>query len=147
MRDFGDRSSYMSGSSPAPNRKRLGGYLVEAGLLTPAQVDVALNDQKLTGMRFGEILAARGWVKQQTIEYLMNKVVLPEQQAAKPDQAKKATLRQDRTLHQINPLDSGASLPRSGPVSALNKQAGRQDIPISKSLPSINPSDDVSWVG
>jgi hypothetical protein len=45
------------------SKKRLGGYLVEAGLLTPAQIDVALNDQKLTGMRFGEILAARGWVK------------------------------------------------------------------------------------
>ncbi len=53
MRDFGDRSSSVSGSSSASNRKRLGGYLVEAGLLTPAQVDVALNDQKLTGMRFG----------------------------------------------------------------------------------------------
>ncbi len=77
----------------------------------------------------------------------MKKVVLPEQQAAKLDQAKKATLRQDRTVHQINPLDSGAALPRSGAASDVNKQAGRKDIPISKPLPSVNPSDDVSWVG
>ncbi|MDX2228972.1 MAG: hypothetical protein NW220_05015 [Leptolyngbyaceae cyanobacterium bins.349] len=65
----------------SPRNKRLGGYLVDAGLLTPAQVDMALNDQKSTGMRLGEILAARGWVKQQTIEYLMQKVILPEQAA------------------------------------------------------------------
>jgi len=69
-------------SKPAPSRpKRIGGYLVEAGLLTPSQVAVALNDQKQTGMRFGEILAARGWVKQETIEYFMQQVILPEQQA------------------------------------------------------------------
>ncbi|MBM0743222.1 hypothetical protein JOY44_16660 [Phormidium sp. CLA17] len=61
--------------------KRIGGYLVEAGLLTPAQVNVALDDQKVNGLRFGEILAARGWVKQQTIEYLMEKVILPEQES------------------------------------------------------------------
>ena len=60
MHNSNDRSS---SSLNAQQRKRLGGYLVEAGLLTPAQIDVALNDQKLTGMRFGEILAARGWVK------------------------------------------------------------------------------------
>ncbi|MEX0271901.1 hypothetical protein AB3R30_22515 [Leptolyngbyaceae cyanobacterium UHCC 1019] len=61
--------------------KRIGGYLVDAGLLTPAQVNVVLDDQKVNGLRFGEILAARGWVKQQTIEYLMEKVILPEQES------------------------------------------------------------------
>ncbi len=61
--------------------KRIGGYLVDAGLLTPAQVTVVLDDQKVNGLRFGEILAARGWVKQQTIEYLMEKVILPEQES------------------------------------------------------------------
>lgn len=60
--------------------KRLGSYLVEAELLTPDQVDLALADQKLTGMRFGEIIAHRGWVKQGTIEFLMQKVILPERQ-------------------------------------------------------------------
>lgn len=70
-----------------PRGKRLGGYLVEAGLLTPAQIDVALNDQKSSGKRFGEVLAARGWVKQQTIEYLMQKVILPEQEALQQNPA------------------------------------------------------------
>lgn len=61
--------------------KPLGVYLVEAGLVTPAQVDVALDEQKVTGRRLGEIMVAKGWVKPQTIEYLLDKVVSPERQA------------------------------------------------------------------
>lgn len=81
MHDYqGDRPSNQDVSSP--RTKRIGGYLVEAGLLTPAQVDVVLNDQKKSGLRFGEILAARGWVKQETVEYFMEKVVLPERSVA-----------------------------------------------------------------
>lgn len=67
--------------------KPLGSYLVEAGLLTPAQIEVALIDQAFTQMRFGEILAARGWVKQQTIDYLVQKVVLPERTTWTPPAA------------------------------------------------------------
>ena len=67
-------------SQESQTAKPLGAYLVEAGLLTPGQVEVALNDQKVADMRFGEVLATRGWVKQQTIDYLMEKVVLPERQ-------------------------------------------------------------------
>lgn len=58
--------------------KRLGDYLVEAGLLTEAQIEVALADQLTTSLRFGDVLIRRGWVKEETIEYLMKKVVLPE---------------------------------------------------------------------
>lgn len=61
--------------------KPLGAYLVEAGILTPAQVEVVLHDQALFDMRFGEVLAARGWVKQQTVDYFMEKVVLPQRKA------------------------------------------------------------------
>lgn len=58
--------------------KKLGNYLMEAGLLTSAQIEVALADQQITGMRLGEVLVRRGWVKEETIEYLMQKVILPE---------------------------------------------------------------------
>jgi hypothetical protein len=58
--------------------KPLGAYLVEAGLLTDAQVGVALADQGTTFLPFGEIVVTRGWVKEQTIEYLMQKVIMPE---------------------------------------------------------------------
>jgi hypothetical protein len=60
--------------------KRLGNYLMEAGLLTESQINVALADQEITGMRLGEALVRRGWVKEETIEYLMKKVILPERQ-------------------------------------------------------------------
>lgn len=148
MRNLGDRNVTPAAPNPARNRKRLGGYLVEAGLLTPAQVDVALNDQKLTGMRFGEILAARGWVKQQTIEYLMKKVVLPEQEAAKQELVHKSAIRQDAPSL---PKSSAGSVSGASPNSNTdaNRQALiRREVPISKPLPSVGSSDDgVSWVG
>ena len=59
--------------------KPIGTYLVEAGLLTAEQVEVALREQKLSRIRFGEVLSKLGWIKQQTIEYMMEKVILPEQ--------------------------------------------------------------------
>ena len=62
--------------------KRLGDYLIEAGLLTEAQIEVALADQMTTGLRFGEVLTRRGWVKEETIEYLMKKIVIPERLGA-----------------------------------------------------------------
>ncbi|NCJ05742.1 hypothetical protein GS597_04290 [Synechococcales cyanobacterium C] len=67
--------------------KKLGNYLVEAGLLTEAQIGVALADQEMTGMRLGDILVRRGWVKEETIEYLMKKVILPERQASQSQSA------------------------------------------------------------
>lgn len=92
MAEMGINSRVVMGGPPGPSgqgdlRKRaiesspfrpLGDYLVEAGLLSPAQVHVALNDQCMTGLRFGEILVKRGWVKEQTVEYFMHKVVEPE---------------------------------------------------------------------
>lgn len=136
----------------SPRGKRLGGYLVEAGLLTPAQVDVALNDQKITGMRFGEILAARGWVKQQTIEYLMQKVILPEQEAlhqrsaaGNPRSAKNLDMAPGKRLPEPA-VDLRSAIPPS--ASHETRKPTRRDAPISKPLPSVpSKDDDVGWVG
>ena len=66
-------------ASPVSPSRRLGSYLVEAGLITDAQIEVVLNDQTLMdGMRFGEVLAVRGWVKSETIDFIMRRVVEPE---------------------------------------------------------------------
>lgn len=141
MQEHNSASSSQEGVS-SPRTKRLGGYLVEAGLLTPAQVDVVLNDQKMTGMRFGEILAARGWVKQQTIEYLMQKVILPEQEAVR-SRSLPAT---EQDLYPPKKMDDTMSGPRDKPNG--KDTGGRREIPISKPLPSVSSSDDdVSWVG
>ncbi len=70
-------------SQPSDMPTRLGSYLIEAGLITPAQVAVVLNDQNLSqDMRFGEVLVARGWVKPETIEFVIKRVLEPERQAA-----------------------------------------------------------------
>lgn len=79
--------------------KQLGEYLVEAGLLSLAQVDVALMDQELTGMRLGEILVKRGWIKQKTIEFIMEQVILPQRAAAR-EGLEGAKLELDQRLEQ-----------------------------------------------
>lgn len=66
-----------------PGNKRIGSYLVDAGLLSLAQVEVILSDQDSTEMRFGEILVSRGWLKFQTIEFLFQNVILPQRNLAK----------------------------------------------------------------
>jgi hypothetical protein len=67
-----------------PEIKRLGTYLIDAGLVTPAQIDVALNDQEfMDDMRIGDILVTRGWIKQQTLDFVIDKVVDPEQAIAR----------------------------------------------------------------
>ena len=58
--------------------KNLGHYLIEAGLLSPAHLEMALSEQRTTGMRLGEVLVRKGWIEQQTIEYLMKKVIIPD---------------------------------------------------------------------
>ncbi|MEB3357836.1 MAG: hypothetical protein VKK04_13990 [Synechococcales bacterium] len=129
-------------------RKRLGSYLVDAGLITDAQVSVALNDQQATGMRFGEVLATRGWVKQQTIEYLMTKIIIPERQAAQ-EQASAPS------APELAPSTPAPTRRATEPaVSAIRSRASsgssgsRREIPISKPLPSVpSPDGDVNWVG
>lgn len=138
--------------------KPLGQYLVEAGLLSEAQIRVALTDQQTTGMLFGEVVVARGWMKEQTVEYLMKKVVVPERKRleAKRTQA----TRQDAPPLQVQPtppasysttpptlsqdLTHQVSLAEDPSQSAFK----RKDPPIAKPLPSVNSIDsDVSWVG
>jgi hypothetical protein len=133
--------------------KRIGSYLVDAGLLTLGQIEVALNDQKVTGMRFGEILAARGWVKQQTVDYLMEKIVMPERRSLK-HQVNSTKPKADGTGQHLKATGDEISLPPRSVVSGhqLNSAEGqssvRKELPISKPLPSVSSSDgDVNWVG
>ena len=67
-----------------PNSKRIGSYLLDAGLVTKAQIDVALNDQKSTGMRLGEVVVMRGWVKEKTMRFIINKVIEIERGIGEP---------------------------------------------------------------
>jgi hypothetical protein len=68
------------------NKKRLGEILEEAGLISPAQITIALQDQSIyEDMRIGEILALRGWVKQETADFFADKLpAIVKQQNKKP---------------------------------------------------------------
>jgi hypothetical protein len=150
--------------------KKIGSYLVDAGLLTLDQINVALNDQQATGMRFGEIIVARGWLKEQTIEWIMLKVVEPERQALK----RQAIKRQEASRPKLEPIQPASGLAHyrtlqstQPTAQAASKSAGseplkpaasetpakpakfiRREVPISKPLPPINSVDsDVNWVG
>ena len=47
----------------------LGEILVEAGLITPYQIEIALTEQLKNNLRIGKILANHGWIKQQTADF------------------------------------------------------------------------------
>lgn len=52
--------------------KPIGEILQEAGLITSPQLEVALRDQAYyQDMRLGEILALRGWIKQDTADFFV----------------------------------------------------------------------------
>jgi len=52
-------------------RKLLGERLIESGLITPDQLDLALREQKRTGDRIGEILVNLGFVTQELISSVL----------------------------------------------------------------------------
>jgi len=151
MRDRSDRYQVQTvPTSASSNIKRLGSYLLEAGLITPAQVHVALNDQKATGMRFGEVLVARGWLKEQTVEWVMKKVIVPERRAVQArEQAAPATDPQVvKAVSTRPPVQAPPPPAASTPQSNGKASQNRRDVPIAKPLPPVNSSDsDVSWVG
>lgn len=61
-------------SAQALYRKPLGRYLVESGLLSQSQLDIALRDQQYSGYALGEILVLRGWIQQSVIDLVVRKL-------------------------------------------------------------------------
>ena len=60
--------------------KPLGAYLVESGLLSDEKLNWALTEQRKTGQRLGDVVSDHGWVNKHTIEYMIEKLVMPERQ-------------------------------------------------------------------
>ncbi|WP_084668863.1 WecB/TagA/CpsF family glycosyltransferase [Spirulina major] len=53
-------------------RQPIGMYLKLAGLLDDEQVQEILEAQNQEGLRFGEIAAQKGWLKQETVDWIVN---------------------------------------------------------------------------
>lgn len=71
---FTSLSSCSLSLSHPTDSKRLGDHLIAAGLIHPYQLEVAIHDQQRTGLRLGEIVVARGWVKEEILEDLVNRL-------------------------------------------------------------------------
>lgn len=67
----------LSEAGEAAQPKLLGAFLVEAGLLTQAQVDLALAEQAVSGGRLGEIFIKLGFIQKQTLEDFIQAEVQP----------------------------------------------------------------------
>lgn len=54
----------------------LGELLLLAGIITPAQLSVVLEDQEFTSyqMRVGEILLSRNWITEQTLKFFLKDI-------------------------------------------------------------------------
>ncbi|MEY2978348.1 MAG: hypothetical protein ACO3NK_13230 [Prochlorotrichaceae cyanobacterium] len=74
MSHYPDSHSNTEAGEISQVRKPLGRYLVEAGLLSQAQLDIALRDQEYSGYPLGEILVLRGWVQQSVIDLVVQKL-------------------------------------------------------------------------
>ena len=60
-------------SSLSPGKKPLGQILIEAGLISISQIELALEEQKQNNLRIGEILVARGWISPKTIDFFCDR--------------------------------------------------------------------------
>ena len=133
--------------------KRIGSYLADAGLLTSDQIMVILNDQQATGMRFGEIVVARGWLKEQTIEWIVQKVIEPERTSSQDDPSPTVVTADHPHSSTVKVAPSAKTVPPSatstdGGDTVIQRGFVRREAPISKPLPSVKSSDgDVNWVG
>ena len=65
--------------------KPLGEILIEAGLISASQLELALHQQKGDSRRIGEILASHKWIKQKTADFFVDKwALLISQKQKKP---------------------------------------------------------------
>ncbi|MGB3513575.1 MAG: WecB/TagA/CpsF family glycosyltransferase [Microcoleaceae cyanobacterium] len=54
----------------------LGQYLKLAGFLDDVKINLILEEQTQTGMKFGEIAVNKGWVKRETVDFLMTELIV-----------------------------------------------------------------------
>ncbi len=55
------------------SKQPLGEILLEAGLVSISQIEIALEEQTQSNLKIGQILASYGWIKQKTADFLADK--------------------------------------------------------------------------
>ena len=74
--------TYNNFNQKASNYKLFGTYFLEAGLVTSARLKKALDEQKnkYPYKKVGEILVIQGLLKQDTLDYFVEKIIRPERE-------------------------------------------------------------------
>lgn len=75
---YTDRLAAPATAAPTADLKPFGCYLLEANLVTHAQLEEALQEQQEVNKPIGKLLADKGWIHPHTVEYMMQNVVLPQ---------------------------------------------------------------------
>ncbi len=100
--------------------KQLAVYLLESGLLTEAQMMVATYDKKATGMSLSEIVVARGWIQQEMLDDLYEKVIIPE----------RMNLQKGVTYYQLDRGYHRMSLPDWLKSKGLLRETNKEELTV-----------------
>ena len=65
-------------------RKPIGQILIEAGLISINQIEIALQEQKYNDLRIGEILVLHGWIQQDTVDFFADQWCQIHKEKTKP---------------------------------------------------------------
>jgi uncharacterized protein YjbI with pentapeptide repeats len=60
-------------SAKHSEKKPLGQILIEAGLISISQIELALREQQHNNLRIGEILVAHGWILAKTVDFFCDR--------------------------------------------------------------------------
>lgn len=108
----------------AYNKLPIGQLLQQAGLISENQLDLALQNQKIPGyeeLQLGEILALRGWVKQETSDFFATRW----QQIV-------AAIKDNTDLSQLGLYLAEANLLTKEQVAEIIEQQKQNKIPFSR---------------
>ncbi len=72
-RDRKDQELSKKSLNNSQPKKPLGEMLLEAGLVSISQIEMALEEQKENNIKIGKILAYHGWIKQETADFFAEK--------------------------------------------------------------------------
>jgi len=108
-------------------KKSLGYYLQESGLLEKEQVDAILKEQRATGIRFGSIAVLQGLLKSQTLDFFLMNLF--------PKEFSKSSLTSKRQVDNTKPQQS------------LDKSTVIQNF--EQNQPEVQETEDfeITWIG
>lgn len=119
--------------------RSLGALLMERGLLSQAQLDSALEEQKRSGEKLGRILVARGWVRDRDILTVLQGMMIVVFQVGGEDFGVETLLVREIIRHQpARPLPAAPAwlegvIDYRGqvvPVVHLGRRLGREALPL-----------------